>query len=117
VSPAVAIAVALAGGLGAVARMTLDRSVTARAGVRFPWGIVVVNMSGAFALGVLTGADLGEDASWILATGLVGAYTTFSTWMVDSRALALGPRSANLLGSLALGLAAVWLGRELGGLL
>jgi fluoride exporter len=117
VSAAVAIALGLAGGLGAVARMTLDRAVTARAGHRFPWGILVVNVSGAFVLGVLAGAGIGEDASWILATGFVGAYTTFSTWMVDSRALAAGPRAANLLGSLALGLAAVWLGRELGALL
>ncbi len=112
-SALVALGVGVAGGFGAVARLLVNEAVTARAGARFPWGILAVNLSGAFLLGLLSGAGLGADASRIAATGFVGAYSTFSTWMVDSRALGLRLGAANLLGSLALGLAAVWLGRAL----
>ena len=43
-----------------------------------------MNLSGAFVLGVLTGAALSGDALRLLGTGLIGAYTTFSTWALES---------------------------------
>jgi CrcB protein len=118
VSAAVLAGVALLGGVGAVARLLLDGAVSARVGRGFPWGTLAVNLSGAFALGVVSGAALGADAARLLGVGLLGAYTTFSTWMFESHRQAEDGRFAgaalNVGASLALGLAAVWAGRELG---
>jgi CrcB protein len=115
------LAVGLLGGAGAVARFVVDAAVSTRARRGFPIGILVVNLSGAFLLGVLVGATVHGDAYRLAATGLLGSYTTFSTWMFDSHRLATtgrrGAAAVNLAASLALGLLAVWLGRELGGLL
>jgi CrcB protein len=52
-------------------------------------GILAVNLSGTFVLGVLTGAAVHGTALLILGTGFCGAYTTFSTWMVERRYLAV----------------------------
>jgi CrcB protein len=118
-SVALLLGVGLLGGVGAVARFLVDGAVSARAGDRFPWGTLAVNLSGALALGVLVGAAVEGDALRLAGTGLLGAYTTFSTWMFETHRLAEdgeGRRSlANLLVSLVLGLAAAWLGRQIGG--
>ena len=115
-SAGVWIGIGLLGGLGACARVLLGAAVDGRArrAEYFPWGTLAVNVLGAFALGVLAGADVGEDAYALAATGFLGAFTTFSTWVVDSRLLGARPGGANLAVSLVLGLLAVWLGRELG---
>jgi CrcB protein len=118
----VLLAIGLLGGAGALARYGVDVAVSARAGRAFPpLGILVVNLSGAFLLGLLVGATVHGDAYRLVATGLLGSYTTFSTWMFDTHRLAAGGRgraaALNLAASLALGLLAVWLGRELGALL
>jgi fluoride exporter len=113
--------IALLGGAGAVARFGIDRAVIARAGRGFPFGTLAVNVSGAFALGVLVGAAVGDDALKLAGTGFLGAYTTFSTWMFESQRLAEEGDGrgalANLLISVALGIAAAWLGRKIGGAL
>jgi fluoride exporter len=113
-SLAVFIGVGLLGGLGAVARVVLGAAVDARAGSPFPWGTLVVNVTGAFTLGVLAGAGLGGDAYTLAATGFLGAFTTFSTWVVDARLLGARLGAANLAAAFVLGLLAVWVGRELG---
>jgi fluoride exporter len=113
----VLIGVGLLGGLGAVARVALGAAVDARADGPFPWGTLVVNVTGAFALGVLAGAGLGGDGYTLAATGFLGAFTTFSTWVVDARLLGARLGAANIAAALALGLLAVWIGRELGSLL
>ena len=112
----VVVGVGLLGGVGAVARFLLDGAVASRAASAFPWGTLAVNLSGALALGILHGAGVSGDALRLLGTGLLGAFTTFSTWIVDSLRLGERAGAANVAGSLALGLLAVWLGRELGGL-
>ena len=76
--------VALFGALGAVARFRVDAAVSGRVGGDFPAGILVVNLTGAFALGVLLGAAVPDRAAFLLGTGFMGGYTTFSTWMVES---------------------------------
>jgi CrcB protein len=121
-SAPVLLAVGVLGGAGAVARWLVDAAVTARIPRRpFPLGILVVNLSGAFLLGVVVGAAVDGDRYRLVATGLLGSYTTFSTWVFDSHRLdrhgRRGAAALNLAGSLALGLLAVWLGRELGGAL
>jgi fluoride exporter len=118
VSLAVVLGLGLLGGVGAIARFLLDGAVTSLTGRRFPWGTLAVNLSGAFALGVLAGAAVGGDALRLAGTGLLGAFTTFSTWAFESHRLGedgeLRWGVLNLLGSLALGIGAAWLGRELG---
>lgn len=110
--------VGLLGGLGGVARVVVGALVTQRTGDRFPAGTLVVNLGGAALLGLLSGLALHGDAMLLAGTALIGGYTTFSTWMLESwrlaergdgRLLAL-----NLAGSLALGIAATALGRALG---
>ena len=117
-SAAVLIGVGLLGGLGALGRFLLDGAVAARVGDRFPWGTLAVNLSGALALGILVGAEIGGDALRLVGTGLLGAYTTFSTWMFESQRLAedgeLRRGVANLLVSLVLGVAIAWAGRQIG---
>ena len=83
-SLAVLAGVGLLGGVGALARLLLDRAVSLRVGSDLPWGTLAVNLSGAFALGVLVGAAVSGDALRLAGTGLLGAYTTFSTWMLES---------------------------------
>ena len=76
--------IALAGAVGAPARYLLDGFVQDRSAGSFPWGTFVVNVAGCFVLGVLTGLTVqqgfhGAPRLW-LATGLCGAFTTFSTF-------------------------------------
>ncbi|WCB95077.1 Putative fluoride ion transporter CrcB [Baekduia alba] len=118
-SVAVVLGVGVLGGLGAVARFLLDGTVSrALPGRAFPFGTLAVNLSGALVLGVFSGAALRGDAYEIWGVGLVGGYTTFSTWMLESHRLSEerrdGLAALNLVGSVVLGVLAVWLGRQLG---
>ena len=117
-SPLVVAGVGLIGGLGAVARFLLDGAVSSRLGRGFPFGTLVVNVSGSFVLGVLVGLTLSGDSYRILGTGLLGAFTTFSTWAFESHRLGedgeLRLGLANFAVSLVLGVGAAWAGRHLG---
>jgi CrcB protein len=110
-------AVALAGGAGALARLLVTEAVMRAAGVVAPLGILVVNLTGALAIGLLAGA-LHGDGRMIVVTGFLGAYTTFSTWMVQTDELLITHRTrwaaANLAGPLVLGFGAVALGVAIG---
>ncbi len=114
---------ALAGGVGAGLRYLVDRLLTPRSGVRFPLGILVVNVSGSFALGVITGlgAAVAPELSFALGVGLLGGYTTFSTVSVETVLLAQRRRwrdaALNLFGTLALAAVAAGLGILLGAVL
>jgi len=116
VSLPLVVGIGLFGAVGAIARFLLDAAVSARASSSFPWGTLVVNLTGAFALGFVTG-KLSGDAQLLVGTGLLGGYTTFSTWMFESHRLGedgeLRAGVVNLLGSLILGILAVWVGRTL----
>lgn len=117
-----AVAIAIAGALGALARW----GVGAWFGERFPsfaWGTLVVNVSGSFVLGLLFALLIERAAGsttmrLALTTGLLGAYTTFSTFSLETMRMfeegATGSAFANIGLSLGLGLAAVWLGVSLG---
>jgi CrcB protein len=112
------LGIALLGGVGAVARLLLDARVSDRVGGDFPLGTLVVNLLGSLVLGALAGAAVRGAAAELLGTGLVGAFTTFSTWMLESQRLAEGGRGSmavlNLLLSLLAGLGAAWAGFHLG---
>ena len=117
-----ALAIAIAGALGALARWGIGTWFGQRF-PSFPWGTLVINVSGSFLLGVLFAALIERSAGTptmrvALTTGLMGAYTTFSTFSLETFRLfedgATGAAIANIGLSLALGLVAVWLGVGLG---
>lgn len=114
------IAVGLLGGVAAGARFLLDAGVTARLGHRFPFGILAVNLLGSLLVGIVAGAGLHGEARVIVAGGMIGSFTTFSTWILDSHRLERARHAdlalLNVAVSLLAGFAAVVLGHWLGGL-
>jgi CrcB protein len=106
--------VGLAAGLGALARFTADRWVGGRSSAELPWGTFVVNVSGSFLFGLLTGLavhhGLGSRTLAVVGSGFAGGYTTLSTWAWETLALAetgdLAPAALNVVGSVGIGLAA-----------
>jgi CrcB protein len=113
------LGVGVLGGLGAIARFVLDAFVSTNTGARFPLGTLLVNLSGALVLGLLVGLALSEHAYLLTGTAVIGSYTTFSTWMLESHRLAEDGRrwllGADVALSLVLGVGAAALGRLLGG--
>lgn len=114
----------LAGALGAggaVGRVALDGAVSRRTAGSMPWGTMAVNVLGSLVLGLLVGWGVDGDGRLILAGGLIGAFTTFSTWMLETqRLLEEGWDAAaalNLGLSVALGVGAIGLGWWLGSLM
>lgn len=118
------LAAALAGGVGAAARLVVDGVVRARVPASFPVGIMLVNVTGSLLLGLITGLALGGLVSpeWqlVLGGGLMGGYTTFSTasyetvrFMQDGRYLAALTNGFGMLiaSVLAAGLG-LWLGQR-----
>jgi CrcB protein len=115
--------IGLGGFAGAVTRYLLDGVVSERLTGAFPWGTFVVNLSGSFALGLLFAlsadrAILPPEIRGPILIGFIGASTTFSTYMLESWQLiesgSIGLAAANLVGSIALGIAAVFTGLVLG---
>ena len=113
------IAVALVGGAGAIGRFVVDGEVGRRFGGAFPYGTLVINLSGSFLLGLVTGLALSIDATLIIGTATIGSYSTFSTWMFETDRLAengaLAAAAVNLVASIVLGVALAALGRTVGG--
>lgn len=114
-----ALAVGGAGFVGAVARWLVALSIGRVFHGRFPLGTLVINVSGSFFLGwfvtfVTFRYPVPDTLRLAIATGFVGAYTTFSTYMLESNQLfqdgAWLEAWANLIGSLVLGMVAVKLG-------
>lgn len=109
-----ALGVGLAAALGALARFLLDQAVARRWESGFPWGTWVINVSGSFVLGLVTGLalhhGLSAHALSLIGTGICGGYTTFSTFNVETVRLAEDgaylEAAANVGGSLAAGLIA-----------
>lgn len=115
-------AVGLAGFLGALLRVGIVAAL-ARFDLRFPLAILLINVSGSFLLGgfatYAAGRPLSDTAKLAIGAGFVGAFTTFSTLMLDTTRLAEdGYRwtaAVNLVGSVGLGLIAVRLGMMVAG--
>ncbi len=108
---------AVAGGLGAVARFALDSFITNRWSSPLPVGTVVINVTGSLLLGLLTGWALGGDrgdALAVLGVGFLGGYTTFSTASVEAARLVRSGRglgaALHAVGMMVLGLAAAIVG-------
>lgn len=114
--------VAAGGGLGGMARLALGDAVARRLGGGLPWGTLAVNLSGALLMGGLAGA-LGPAASgpaWsLMAIGLLGGYTTVSSFSLQTLTLVQqgrhGAAAANVLVTLVGGFAALLAGAWLAG--
>jgi CrcB protein len=117
------VGVIVAGAAGAPARFLLERAVSARFPRAFPWGTLIVNLTGSFALGLLVGAALDGGVSdgtrTVLGTGFLGSYTTFSTYAYEVVKRAEdGHRRAAVIyafASVVAGSVAAWIGLALAG--
>lgn len=99
--------VALAGGLGTLARVTLSGFVQRVTSGGFVWGTVVVNVVGCFLFGLVWSLTeplvrVSADVRLIVLGGFMGAFTTFSTYVFDLGTLAQDSRFGALIGNLAL---------------
>ena len=82
------LAIAAGGALGAVARHLVNVQAMALMGIGFPWGTLTVNIVGSFLMGVLVETSAlfwspGPALRAMLAVGVLGAFTTFSTFSLD----------------------------------
>lgn len=117
--------IAIGGALGSVARFWLSGVVANRFGETFPWGTILVNITGSFVIGVFA-TSAGSEGRWLVSPafrqffmiGICGGYTTFSSFSLqtldmvrDGEYLHAG---ANVLFSVVLCLIGVWLGHLLG---
>lgn len=117
------LAVGVGAALGANLRMVIANWAAMRWGVKFPYGTLIINVSGAFVIGLFMMAiaqRAGVNPLWraFFVIGFLGGYTTFSSYAFD--AFSLGSDGAWLrfglyvLGSNALGLLGVWVGARIG---
>ena len=107
--------VLVGGAIGAGARYELGRLTLRQFGPGFPWGTLIVNLAGGFAMGLLAGAMVERGTVdrplWLLlGTGVLGGFTTFSAFSLDlfamiergQQGLALGYAVGSTLGALLL---------------
>lgn len=114
----VLLAVSAASAVGATARYLLDKAVASRQASKMPMGTLVVNIGGAFILGLLTGLavhdGMPKTALTVLGAGFCGAYTTFSTFSYETMRLvedgSIVEAGTNVAVSLAAGMAAAGAG-------
>jgi CrcB protein len=119
------VAVAFGGAFGALARYGLDRVIERRSDSLFPWSTFVINIVGCLVIGVLIAAlvDRHHTPDWLragLVIGVVGGFTTFSTFAQEELDLLethVVTALAYVLASVAVGVAAVFVGSRLGRLL
>ena len=102
--------VGLAAAFGAVSRYLVDQAVANKWESSFPLGTWVINVTGSFILGLLTGLALHHGLSAhvvsVLGTGICGGYTTFSTFNLETVRLAEDGSSASAVGNIAGSIAA-----------
>jgi CrcB protein len=112
------IAAGALGAVGSVARFLIDGEIGRRARSDMPWGTLTVNLVGALAIGLCVGAGVDGDARFLAVGGLIGSFTTFSTWMFETQRLAEEGEERlavlNIVISVLLGLLAVALGWWIG---
>lgn len=86
------LAVMVAGSIGVGLRYALDAAITARAGDGFPWSTLIINVAGAFILGVVIALLAGQPTGTVMrpaiGIGLIGGFTTFSAFALEAIALA-----------------------------
>ena len=114
--------IALGGALGSIARYWVGTTVATRAGLKFPYGTLVVNLTACIAIGFTLSflaerTDINPAWRFLIPIGFIGAYSTFSTYEWETLSLMRGGAFAigalYAVGSLILGLAATWAGSAL----
>lgn len=119
----IAVAVALGGALGSVLRYLVSKSVQAKAGIEFPVGTLLVNLVGAFLVGisfsyVVERLTLSPEVRAFLITGFLGGLTTFSTFSYESVSLLVEGEKLKFLlyvfGTNSVSILMTWLGYSLG---
>jgi CrcB protein len=114
--------IALGGALGSVARYWVGSTIAGRMGTRFPYGTFVINLTACVIIGfslTYLGKRAGLSPAWryLIPVGFIGAYSTFSTYEWETlstlQAGAFAMAALYAIGSLILGLAAVWCGAVL----
>jgi CrcB protein len=117
--------VAVGGALGSMARFWVSGLVAERIGETFPWGTILINITGSFLIGLFYGLMRPPDGRWVassntrvfLTYGICGGYTTFSSFSLQTLTLAQEGQwlraGANVGLSVAACLVAVWLGYAL----
>ena len=88
-NPQLIIAVAFGGALGSVMRYLVGIGSGKLFGVDFPWGTLIINVTGSFLIGLFVGMfatrwDLPQAVRVFLTVGICGGYTTFSTFSLDA---------------------------------
>lgn len=117
--------VGIGGALGAMARHAANHVVHQHLlSARFPWGIFAINVAGSFVIGVLGGLLASERLAWgyplrtFVIVGILGGFTTFSSFSFDTLALSREGLQAqallNVVGQVGLSLLMVWIGYGLG---
>lgn len=113
------LVIAVGGAIGSLARWSLGEVLSGGRSGSFPWATFIENITGSFALGVLMVfvIDVWPPSRYVrpfVGVGLLGGYTTFSTYTLDTRALVVADRAplaaVYLFGTLVACLVAVWLG-------
>ena len=115
------LVVLIGSALGGLARFFLSGLIGSQFGETFPWGTIVVNITGSFVIGLVAGLSMPGGRLIIspvmrlfLMTGLCGGYTTFSAFSLQTFTLLneghLGKAAGNVVGSVALCVLATWLG-------
>jgi fluoride exporter len=116
---AVGAGVLVAGGFGAVLRFLVDGAMGRRVARSFPFGTLMVNVTGAALLGFFSGLALSRPVALLINTAFIGSYTTFSTWMLETQRLGeerqVWSAATNIVLSVALGAAAVLLAQWVAG--
>ena len=108
------ILVALGGGTGSIVRYVLGKYISEKSNKSFPLGTLIINVTGAILLGIVSSIGVSNNMMLLLADGFLGAYTTFSTFMYEGFNLFKDNEKLNafiyILGSLILGLLGYYLG-------
>jgi CrcB protein len=122
----IALGVAIGGALGATTRYGLDRLIEARSSSLYPWSTFTINVTGCFIIGLVNAAlvDRHHLPAWVrvgLVVGVIGGYTTFSTFAQEALDLAeirhVAVSFTYIVASVGLGIAAVAVGTRIGRLL
>jgi fluoride exporter len=111
------ILVGIGGACGSIVRYKLGKVISGKSKARFPWGTFIINITGAFLLGIVSYVGVSSNLSHLLADGFLGAYTTFSTFMYEGFSLFQESEKLNaityVLGSLIIGIIGFMLGAKI----
>ncbi|AAK79554.1 CrcB protein [Clostridium acetobutylicum] len=106
--------IGIGGACGSIVRYKIGDIISKRTKSKFPWGTFIINITGAFLLGIITKSGAGKNLSMILADGFLGAYTTFSTFMYEGFNLFENKKKLNaliyILSSIIIGILGFYMG-------